>query len=347
MKNILITGGYGFMGSNFIRYLYQKYPEYRIFNLDLLTYAGNVDNLFDIEESEANLKAVDRRYQFIYGDIADDRLLDMIFQRHNFQLVVNFAAETHVDRSIISMTDFIHTNIGGARALIEAVRTYSVPRLIHISTDEIYGSVDSGHSDEEAPLRPSNPYSSSKSAADLIVQSFIRTHKVPALIVRASNNYGSFQYPEKLIPLAISNILEKRKIPVHGKGEHVRSWLHVMDFCRALDLIIHQAPDFEIYNISGEEKTNLEILRIIAEHLNVDLIEHSEHVGDRPGADTRYAVNADKLKNNLGWQPIHSIKNDLGQIVRWYIDNQAWWKKIKERKEYQDHYQKQSKAQWY
>lgn len=347
MKNVLITGGYGFMGSNFIRFLYHKYPEYRFFNLDLLTYAGNTDNLLDIEELESNLKISDRRYQFIYGDIADDRLLSTIFQRNNFHLVINFAAETHVDRSIVSMTDFIHTNIGGTRALIEAVRAYGVPRLVHISTDEIYGSVENGYSDEDAPLRPSNPYSSSKAAADLIAQSFIRTHKVPALIVRGSNNYGSFQYPEKLIPLAVTNILEGRKIPIHGSGEHVRSWLHVIDFCRAIDFIIHQSPDFEIYNISGEEKTNLEILQMISHRLGVDLKAHSEHIGDRPGADTRYAVNADKLKKGLGWQPVHSLENDLSQIVKWYIDNEVWWKKIKQRKEYQDHYEKQSKAQWY
>lgn len=347
MKNILVTGGYGFIGSNFIRFLYNKYPEYRIFNLDLLTYAGNTDNLLDIEELESDIKISDRRFQFIYGDITDDRLLNTIFQRHSFNLVVNFAAETHVDRSIVSMTDFIHTNIGGTRALIEAVRAFGVSRFVHISTDEIYGSVEGGYSDEESALRPSNPYSSSKAAADLIVQSFIRTHKVPALIIRGSNNYGSFQYPEKLIPLAVTNILEDRKIPIHGNGEHIRSWLHVVDFCRAIDLIIHQSPDFEIYNVPGEEKTNLEILEMICRQLGVGLKECSEHVGDRPGADTRYAVNADKLKKKLGWDYQYSLEKDMVVIVDWYKENKSWWRKIKQRGEYRDHYEKQSKAQWY
>lgn len=347
MKNILVTGGYGFIGSNFIRYLYHKYPEYRIFNIDLLTYAGNADNLLDIESIDSALSVAERRHQFIYGDIADSRFLDTIFRRYQFAMVVNFAAETHVDRSIISMTDFIYTNIGGTRALIEAVRTYGVSRFVHISTDEIYGSVASGYSDEDSSLKPSNPYSSSKAAADLIVQSFIHTHKVPALIVRGSNNYGTYQYPEKLIPLSITNILEGKKIPIHGTGEHVRSWLHVLDFCGAIDTIMHQSSDFEIYNVSGEEKTNLEILEMICRHLGVSLKEHGEHIVDRPGADTRYAVNADKLKKKLGWNHQYSLEKDMGAMVKWYKENKPWWEKIKQKKEYRDHYEKQSKAQWY
>lgn len=347
MKNILITGGYGFIGSNFVRYLYNKYREYRIFNIDLLTYAGNTDNLLDIESIDSALSVAERRYQFIYGDIADSRFLDTIFRRHQFSMVINFAAETHVDRSIVSMTDFIHTNVGGTHVLIEAIRAYKVPRFVHISTDEIYGSVGDGYSDENSALRPSNPYSSSKAAADLIVQSFIHTHKVPAVVVRGSNNYGVYQYPEKLIPLAITNILEGTKIPIHGAGEHVRSWLHVLDFCGAIDIIMHHAPDFEIYNVSGEERTNLEILRMICHYLDIDLKEHSEHVGDRPGADTRYAVNADKLKKQLGWSHQYSLDKDLEEIVKWYKNNKPWWNKIKQKHEYIDHYEKQSKAQWY
>ncbi|MDP3963911.1 MAG: GDP-mannose 4,6-dehydratase, partial [bacterium] len=197
-KNILITGGCGFIGSNAVRHFYHRYPKSRIFNLDLLTYAGNTDNLLDVEKLEAGKPAAERRYYFIRGDICDEKLLDIIFREHAFDLVVNFAAETHVDRSIINMTDFIRTNIGGARVLIEAVRTYGVKRFVHISTDEIYGDFPEGYADEMAPLRPSNPYASSKAAADLIVQSFIRTHRVPAVIVRGSNNYGPHQYPEKL-----------------------------------------------------------------------------------------------------------------------------------------------------
>ena len=346
MKNILVTGGYGFIGSNFIRGLYKAYPDYCIYNLDFLTYAGNTDNLIDIEERELMNNIFNRRYHFIYGDIADSRLLDIIFSRHQFDMVVNFAAETHVDRSIINMRDFVHTNIGGVRSLIEAVREYGVRRFVHISTDEVYGDVESGYSTEDGPIRPSNPYSSSKAAADLIVQSFIRTHQVPALIVRGSNNYGAFQYPEKLIPLAISNMVEGKKIPVHGTGQHVRSWVHVLDFSRAIDFLSHHAPDFEVYNVLGQEKTNLEILEMIANHVDVDVEQYKKHVADRPGADKRYAVDGTKLKK-LGWESSYSLETDLGDVVKWYLSHRSWWEKIKTRKEYVDHYNKQSKGRWY
>jgi len=346
-KNILVTGGYGFIGSNFVRHLYEKYPEYRIYNIDLLTYAGNQDNLLDIEKKECSLDSNQKRYNFLYGDICDTRFLDIIFARHNFDMVINFAAETHVDRSIIDMNDFIYTNIGGVRSLIEAVRKYNVPRFVHISTDEIYGDIDEGYSYEDSPLRPSNPYSSSKAAADLIVQSFIRTHKVPAVIVRGSNNYGQYQYPEKLIPLAISNIIEGSKIPIHGTGQQIRSWVHVNDFCSAIDIIAHKSPDHEIYNVHGEEKTNMDIINLLARSLNVRLEDYVDYVSDRPGADKRYAVNGQKLYNKLGWQPAYNLERDMGEVVSWYLNNQNWWKKIKEKKEFKDHYDKQSRAKWY
>lgn len=346
-KNILVTGGYGFIGSNFIRHLYNKYPEYKIFNIDLLTYAGNLENLLDIENVEKELDSSKKRYQFLYGDICDKRFLDIIFSRHNFDMVINFAAETHVDRSIVDMNDFIYTNIGGVRCLIETVRKYNVPRFVHISTDEIYGDIKTGYSTENSALCPSNPYSSSKAAADLIVQSFIRTHKVPAVIVRGSNNFGSNQYPEKLIPLAITNIIEGKKVPVHGEGLHTRSWVHVKDFCDAIDLISHNAPNYETYNVHGEEKTNIDILKQIAGHMGVVFEDYCEYVGDRPGADTRYAVDAAKLKSQLNWAPKYSLEKDLFDVIKWYVENQDWWKKIKDKKEYKDHYEKQSKAKWY
>lgn len=345
-KNILVTGGCGFIGSNFIRYLYHKYPDYRIFNVDLLTYAGNLDSLVDIEKLEAHSFAGEKRYTLVYGDICDERLLDILFSRHHFQMVINFAAETHVDRSIINMSDFIRTNIGGVRAIIEAVRKHQVPRFVHVSTDEIYGSVENGYANEEAPLRPSNPYSSSKAAADLIVQSFIRTHQVPAMIVRGSNNYGPYQYPEKLIPLVITNLIQGKKIPIHGDGHHVRSWLHVEDFSSAIDLVAHRAAPGSIYNVSGEERTNLEILAAIAGALNLDLENFRDYVPDRPGADLRYAVDAGKLQTELGWAPEHTLDKSLVDVVNWYVENPEWWKKIKERSEFTDHYQKQAQGQW-
>lgn len=347
MNNILITGGAGFIGSHAVRHFYHAYPDHRIVNLDLLTYAGNIENLLDLEEKEKGLTQAKKRYQFVQGDICDRAFVDKLFKKYRFDLVVNFAAETHVDRSIISMNDFIRTNVSGVLTLIEAVRKWNTPRFVHVSTDEVYGDIEKGHSNEDAPLKPSSPYSSSKAAADLIVQSFIRTHRVPALIVRGSNNYGPHQYPEKLIPLAVSNIITGEKIPVHGKGNHVRSWLHVKDFCSAIGLVAKHAPNYEVYNVSGEERTNLEILDMIARHLKTDFTKHTKHVGDRPGADKRYAPDSTKIQTALGWAPEYNLKEHMGEVVDWYLENQDWWKKIKSKKEYRDHYEKQSQGRWF
>jgi len=346
MKNVLITGGCGFIGSNFIRHVYRMYPDYRILNIDLLTYAGNPENLREIEQAEARSPEPERRYRFIKGDICDTALLESLFEMHEIDVVVNFAAETHVDRSIINMTDFIRTNIGGVRSLIEAMQSGHINRFVHISTDEIYGSVENGHAAEDASLRPSNPYSSSKAAADLIVQSFMRTQGVPALIVRGSNNYGPYQYPEKLIPLAISNLIEGKSIPIHGTGQHVRSWLHVEDFCRAIDLVVHSAPLYAIYNVSGEERTNIDILEALAKELGVDLGRHKMHINDRPGADLRYAPDAQKIKKELGWRPVHSLAQSMPGVVAWYLQNRDWWTAVKNKKEFSDHYDKQSRGLW-
>jgi dTDP-glucose 4,6-dehydratase len=230
---------------------------------------------------------------------------------------------------------------------MEAVRRHNTPRFIYISTDEVYGSTSDGVFIEESPLRPSNPYSTSKAGADLIVQSYIKTFRVPAIIIRPSNNYGTHQYPEKLIPLAITNFVEKRKIPVHGSGEHVRSWLHVEDLCSAIDLIAHEAPEFGIYNVSGEERTNLEVLKLLANFLRLDLNSYIYHVNDRPSADIRYAPDSTKLQKELGWFRKNNLESSTEKIVRWYLDNLVWWQKLKQKKEYLDHYEKQSKAQWY
>ncbi|MBI2635353.1 MAG: dTDP-glucose 4,6-dehydratase [Parcubacteria group bacterium] len=346
-ENILICGGSGFIGSNFIRYFYNKYPDYKIFNLDLLTYAGNSENLFDIENHEAIAMPEKRRYQFIRGDICDGALLGNIFGQYNFSAVINFAAESHVDRSFINVFDFIRTNIEGVRSLIEICRKSKIPRFIQISTDEIYGSVPEGFSTEEAPFRPSNPYAASKAAADLLVQSYIRTHRVPALIIRSSNNFGPYQYPEKLIPLAVSNIIEGKKVPIHGSGEQRRSWIHVNDFCSAIDLVLHKAADYSIYNISGEEKTNLEIIEILSRHLKENPESYKEHTQDRPGADIRYAPDSSKISAELGWKRACSLEDNIGEVIAWYSDNQDWWRKIKSKKEYLDHYERQAKAEYY
>ena len=345
--NILITGGSGFIGSNFIRWMYERYPQYRIFNLDALTYAGNPENLLDIERAEIAKKPEDKRYHFINGDVCDGKLLDAIFSAHHFNLVVHFAAETHVDRSLVNAANFIRTNIEGTRSIMESVHQHKTPRFVHISTDEVYGSVENGMADETAPLKPSNPYSTSKAGADLLVQSYGKTYEIPALIVRGSNNYGPYQYPEKLIPMAISNLVEGKKIPLHGSGEHVRSWLHVKDFCSAIDLAAHKGREHAIYNVSGEEMNNLQILDAIATYLNKDLNAHKEHVKDRPGADMRYAPDSSKLARELGWSRAYSIAAHLKDVIDWYGKNQDWWRKIKATKEFREYYDKQATAQWY
>ncbi|MBI3331642.1 dTDP-glucose 4,6-dehydratase [Candidatus Peregrinibacteria bacterium] len=346
-KTILITGGCGFIGSQCVRQFYRTHPEYVIVNLDLLTYAGNLENLKLVEEQERALPSDQKRYIFVKGSITDEALLHTLCKQYDFRMIINFAAETHVDRSIISMNDFISTNIGGARSLMEAVRANKVDRFIHISTDEVYGSIAYGTASEQTPLHPSNPYSSSKAAADLIVQSFVTTHNVPAIIIRGSNNYGTYQYPEKLIPLAITNVIEKHKIPVHGAGVHIRSWLHVADFCDAIDLIAHHGAVGSIYNVSAEERSNMYVLQLICDSLGVNLEEYKEHVSDRPGADTRYAPDSTKLREELGWVPKRSLQKNMKEIVDWYMKNEAWWRAIKTKKEFQDHYLKQSKGQWY
>jgi len=325
------------MGSNFVRFLHNKYPSYKIFNLDLLTYAGNPENLDDLAGSE--------RYEFIRGDIGDKLLVENLFAKHGFEIVINFAAESHVDRSIVNAFQFIKTNIQGAYILLEAVRQHKIPRFVYISTDEIYGDIPKGiKTSEEYPLNPSNPYAASKASADLIVQSYIRTHKLPAVILRSSNNYGPYQYPEKLNSLVITNVLDGKKIPIHGSGVHVRSWIHVQDFCAALDMVMHRAADGKIYNISGEEKTNLEIINLIAEALDKDPAQYVEFVNDRPGADLRYSPDHSRIAKDLGWERRYHYTETLANLVDWYIKNRGWWIKIKQKSDFLDHYDKQRRG---
>lgn len=344
--HVLVTGGCGFIGSNFIRYFYHTHPQAQLTNLDLLTYAGNPENLRDIEAQEATRPPEQRRYCFVQGDICHEPLVEQLFSQHPFDCVIHFAAESHVDRAIFSMVHFVRTNIEGTRVLVEAARRFGTPRFINISTDEVYGTITTGYATESTPLNPSNPYSASKAGADLLVSAYMRTHSFPAIIVRGSNNYGPYQYPEKLIPLAVTNLLEGKKIPLHGNGQHVRSWLHVLDFCRAIDCIAQTAPPYSIYNVSGEEKTNLEVIRELARHLGHDQADCVQRVNDRPGADYRYAVNGTKLRLELGFSHAHAFEDAIGDVVQWYRDHANWWKDIRLKPGFLEHYERQSNGRW-
>jgi len=343
---ILVTGGAGFIGSNFIRYIYNKYPTYQIGNLDKLTYSGNLDNLKDIEEQEASLAVSKKRYFFVKGDICNPHLIDKLFSDNQFDVVINFAADSHVDRSIMNAKNFLRSNFVGINNLLHFVRKYSVPRFIQISTDEVYGDVERGSSKEHHSIRPSSPYSVSKAAADLLVQSYMRTYKLPLLVVRGSNNFGPYQYPEKLIPLAITNILEGHKIPIHGDGQQIRIWIHVDDFCSGIDLVMHKAADFSIYNISGTRLRNIDIIKIIAATLGKKYEDCIYFINDRPGGDKRYSPDATKIKIELGWQLKYPVNTHLPAVVNWYVNNPNWWKKLRRKKGFSIYYKKQRRSEY-
>ena len=316
---LLVTGGAGFIGSNFVRYILKKYPSYRVINLDKLTYAGNPDNIRDLDGN--------RRHEFVRGDINDAATVDGIMPK--VDAVVNFAAETHVDRSIASASAFIKTNISGTHTLLEAARRHRLPRFVHISTDEVYGSIARGSFTEKSGLNPSSPYSSSKAGADLIARSYFITHKVPVIITRSSNNFGPCQYPEKVIPLFVINAIENKPLPLYGNGLNVRDWLYVMDNCEAIDKVLHKGKEGEIYNIGGgTHLSNIELTKKILALLGKshNLIKK---VADRPAHDFRYSVNCSKIANELGWQPRAVIDEALAATITWYETNQPWWKKIK------------------
>ncbi|MCX7857561.1 MAG: dTDP-glucose 4,6-dehydratase [Deltaproteobacteria bacterium] len=319
-ERILVTGGCGFIGSNFIRYMLQNH-EYEIINLDKLTYAGNLENLKDVENN--------KRYRFVKGDIADRSVLEEIFE-FKIDVVVNFAAESHVDRSILDPSDFIRTNVYGTYNLLEIAKNKGIKRFIQISTDEVYGSLGpEGKFTEETPLSPNSPYSASKASADLIVMAYYKTYGLPVTITRCSNNYGPYQFPEKLIPLMITNALENRELPIYGDGKNIRDWIHVLDHVRAIDLVIHNGRIGEIYNIGADnERTNLEIVKMLLDILGkpYSLIRF---VQDRPGHDKRYAINAEKIKRELGFQTQVDFKRGLEETVKWYVDNKSWWERIK------------------
>lgn len=318
MMKILVTGGCGFVGSNFIRYMLKKYPDYKIINLDKLTYAGNPLNLKDIER--------DSRYKFIKGDICNFRLVKKIVKE--VDTVINFAAETHVDRSIIKSESFIKTNFYGTYILLEAVRNRGIKLFMQISTDEVYGSRHTGFFNENDPLVPSNPYSASKASADLLTLSYCRTYKVPVIITRSSNNFGPYQYPEKIIPLFITNLLEDKKIPLYGDGLNIRDWLFVLDNVSALDIVLHRGKIGEIYNIGGGNLiNNLQLTKLILNMMKKDE-RFIRYVPDRPGHDFRYALDFTKIKN-LGWEPFYSLEEGLKITLAWYKENRFWWEPLK------------------
>jgi len=317
---LLVTGGAGFIGANFIRRILQEHPDWEITNLDKLTYAGNLENLKDIEGQPG--------YHFVKGDISDRKLIDKLLGQ-GFEVIVNFAAESHVDRSILDASPFIETNVKGTQVLLEGAKKHGIRRFIQVSTDEVYGSIDSGGFTEQSTLSPSSPYSASKAAADLLCLAYFKTHHLPVIITRCTNNLGPYQFPEKLIPLAITNALEDKPIPVYGDGLNIRDWIFVSDHCRALDVVIRKGKPGEIYNVGGgNEKTNLEIIRKLLELLNKpqSLIQF---VSDRPAHDRRYALDCTRISTELGWKPAYSFEKALSVTVDWYLKNEPWWRSIK------------------
>ncbi len=318
---LLVTGGAGFIGSNFIRYILEKHPGYDVVNLDLLTYAGNLENLDEV--------ASNPHYTFIKGDILDASLIRDIMDK-GIDAVVNFAAESHVDRSILEPAAFIKTNIFGTHVLLDAARERRISRFIQISTDEVYGALGpTGRFTETTPVHPNSPYSASKASADLIAFSYFRTFNLPVIITRTSNNYGPYQFPEKLLPLAITNIIENKSVPIYGDGLHVRDWIFVMDNASAIDAVLHKGKDGEIYNIGADsESTNVDIIKQVLKIMNKpeSLIAY---VKDRPGHDRRYAIDSAKIRNGLGWEPSYHFDEYLKYTVDWYLTNEKWWHRVK------------------
>lgn len=332
---IIVTGGAGFIGGNFVHYMLKKYNNYKIICLDKLTYAGNLATLESVMSND--------NFKFIQGDIADRSFIYNLFQEEKPDVIVNFAAESHVDRSIEDPEIFLKTNILGTGVLLDACKKYGIKRYHQVSTDEVYGDLPLDRPDlfftEETPIHASSPYSASKASADLLVQSYYRTFKVPATISRCSNNYGPYHFPEKLIPLIIANAVNDKDLPVYGKGENVRDWLYVQDHCIGIDKIIHGGKIGEVYNIGGHnEKTNLEVVKIILKELgkSEDLIKY---VTDRPGHDRRYAIDPTKIKNELNWEPETSFNEGIKKTIKWYLDNTSWWENIING-EYKNYYKK-------
>ncbi|AGB42252.1 dTDP-glucose 4,6-dehydratase [Halobacteroides halobius DSM 5150] len=339
--NVLVTGGAGFIGSNFIYHMLNKYDDYQIVNLDKLTYAGNLENLKQAEDNP--------NYKFIKGDITNRELVEYIFNEYDINYVVNFAAESHVDRSIEDPDIFVKTNVRGTQVLLDIAKKYWLDecydqsvksKFLQVSTDEVYGSLgEEGYFTEETPLAPNSPYSASKASADMMVRAYHETFNLPINITRCSNNYGPYQFPEKLIPLFLTNALNDKELPLYGDGQNVRDWLHVKDHCQAIDLVLHEGENGEVYNVGGNnEKSNIEITKAI-----LNAIDKPESlitfVEDRLGHDRRYAIDPSKIREELGWEPEYTFETGIKETIQWYLDNKEWWKKVKSGK-YQEYYKK-------
>lgn len=318
-KTILVTGGAGFIGSNFIHYLFREHPGVKVINLDLLTYAGNLENLKAWEDNPD--------YRFVKGDIADAKIVNGIVPEADY--IVNFAAESHVDRSIEDPSVFIRTNVMGTQVLLDAARKHEIKRYLQISTDEVYGSLGpTGYFTEATPLAPNSPYSASKAGADLLAAAYFETYGLPVLITRCSNNYGPYQFPEKLIPFFIKRLLNNQTVPVYGDGLNIRDWLHVEDHCSAIDAVLQKGSPGQVYNIGGNnEKTNMEITKFVLAGLNKPE-SMIEYVKDRLGHDRRYAIDSSKTRRELGWEPKIGFDQGIKQTIAWYLDNREWWEKL-------------------
>lgn len=326
---LLITGGAGFMGSNFVKYILDKYPDYQITNLDKLTYAGNPENLRVVEN--------DKRYKFVKGDICDNQIVDKLACEAD--VIINYAAETHVDRSIMSPRDFAMTDVIGTQTLLEAAKKYEHSLYIQISTDEVFGSIEDGKFTEESPFLPNSPYAASKAGGDLLCRAYNVTYRMPIIVTHSCNFFGPNQYPEKFMPLFITNLLEGKKVPLYGDGKNIREWIYTEDHCRAIDLLLHKGKAGEVYNIgTGWEKSNVDIVKFILKELGKGETE-IEYVKDRPGHDRRYSLDSSKLRE-LGWEPKYDLETALKKTVDWYKNNEKWWQPLKSG-EYLSYYNKQ------
>ncbi|MFZ1979080.1 MAG: dTDP-glucose 4,6-dehydratase [Bacteroidota bacterium] len=319
--NVFVTGGAGFIGSNFIRYNLENHPEYRIINYDKLTYAGNLENLSGVEKNPS--------YIFEKGDICDRENVLRCLKDYQIDMIVHFAAESHVDRSILGSAEFVQTNIVGTSVLLDAAKEVGIGRFLQVSTDEVYGSLGgSGFFTETTPLHPNSPYSASKASADMLALAYQHTFGLPVVVTRCSNNYGPYQFPEKLIPLMIVNALHDKPLPVYGDGMNVRDWLHVLDHCSAIDAVLQRGTIGEVYNIGGNnEKANLEIVRLILKNLN-KLESLITYVTDRLGHDRRYAIDSSKIQHELNWKPSYTFERGMSETIEWYKDHTSWWERI-------------------